>query len=62
MKEIVRRLFPYSRVSSSSWLWDNMYCVWKPRMGRTVKDAILCQFTHYINSKNPPNYEPDKGN
>jgi len=59
-KTNIRILRPCSRVSENAWLWDNMYCVWRSRSGRTVKDAIICQFTHYTNSDQCPTQEPNK--
>ena len=59
LKAIVRLLRPFSRVSKGAWLWDNMYCVWRSRNGRTIQDALICQFTHYTNDIVCPTCEPN---
>lgn len=56
----VRHLKPFSCVSPKAWLWDNMYGVWRKRYPwLTVKEAILCCYTHYTNSLRKPQLEPN---
>ena len=58
VNRLVRPLRPHSKITPSTWIWDNMYCVWRRAGKLTAKEAIFRAYTHYTNLTEIPKDEP----